>query len=653
MPPPTSRALLSVSDKTGVVELAQFLVSRGVLLLSTGGTAAALRTAGLEVEDVSAFTGSAELLGGRVKSMHPRVQGAILRRRGEPSDDADCDAAGIPHIDYVVCNLYPFEATVARGAGVDECVENIDIGGPSMIRAAAKNHRDVCVLTSPAQYEAVVQELTAAGAAGLSAATRRRLAAEAFARTASYDAHIAAWASRCLLLPEEEKEKACGGGGGGDGGGGDATTGTASADPAVGAVRDARPVARLYTPLLALKYGVNPHQTPAALCGIDGRPLPFTVRNGAVGAINVMDALNAYQLVRDLAQLTGLPAAASFKHLSPAGAAVAAVPLSEDLKRVYEVAHVENMTPTAEAYVRARGADPKSSFGDFVAVSGTVDAATAAVLRMEVSDGIIADGFDDDALAILAAKKGGKFVVLQVRPECRGGAGDMEFREIMGVGFAQLRNEKSGADALSDPVTACRDLPAARKLDLQVALVTLKYTQSNSIGFALDGQMVAVAAGQQSRIDCTRLAAAKARTWALRQHPRVTALRFRPEVKRQERINARVAFIEGEFGDREAALLEPGTAAAPAAGEARPAPLTAEEIRAFLAPGGAGPLQRGLCLASDAFFPFRDNIDFAAGQGVRYIAQPGGSNRDDEVIAACDEHKITMVFNGGTRLFHH
>jgi phosphoribosylaminoimidazolecarboxamide formyltransferase / IMP cyclohydrolase len=393
---------------------------------------------------------------------------------------------------------------------------------------------------------------------------------------------------------------------------------------------------RVYRHRLALKYGCNPHQVPAALYSEDGQALPFKVRNGTPGYINLLDALNAWQLVRELREALGLPAAASFKHVSPAGAAVS-VPLEESLARAYELRGRE-LSPQALAYLRARGADPLSSFGDFAALSDPVDAATAEVLRTEVSDGVIAPAYAPEALAVLAGKKGGAFIVLEADPAYR--PPETELKDVFGVTFAQRRNDaRIGAERLQRVVTRAKALPPEAVRDLLLAAITVKYTQSNSVGYALGGQMIGVGAGQQSRVDCTRLAGRKAEVWWLRQHPRVLALPFRAEVRRVERTNARVRFIEGDF-------TAPELAAWQALFEQPPPPLAAEEKAAWLA------RLRGVSLASDAFFPFRDSIDQAAKRGVAFVVQPGGSVADKAVIAACDEYGMAMAFTG-LRLFHH
>ncbi len=385
---------------------------------------------------------------------------------------------------------------------------------------------------------------------------------------------------------------------------------------------------------MRLKYGTNPHQSFASLEALDGGKLPIEVLNGTPSLINFLDLLNAWQLVTEARDALGLPAAASFKHVSPAGAAVA-VPLPDDLARAYEVQNVE-LTPAATAYVRARGADPKCSFGDMVALSDTVDEATAQFLKGVVSDGIVAPGYDANALKILCEKKGGGFIVLRAdasfRPPAR------ESREIFGVRLTQDRNDRR--ITLGDVSNVvCGELDDAARRDLVLGLIALKYTQSNSVGYALDGQMIGIGAGQQSRVDCTKLAGAKADTWHLGRHPKVLGLRFKKGVKRQDRINWRVRYIEGDLVPSEERELR----------ESLDEPLvllTSDERRDW---------QRKLdrvSLVSDGFIPFRDNIDHAARHGVRFIAQPGGSTRDADIEAACREYGIAMVHTN-LRLFHH
>ena len=391
---------------------------------------------------------------------------------------------------------------------------------------------------------------------------------------------------------------------------------------------------------LKLKYGCNPNQDPAFLTMRDGSELPFEILNGTPGYINFLDALNSWQLVKELKAALGLPAAASFKHVSPAGAAVG-VPLSEVMKKKLFVENVEdiNDSPLACAYARARGADRMSSFGDFIALSDVCDLTTARVIKPEVSDGVIAPGYDGEALELLKTKKGGKYCVIKIDPEYT--APESETKEVFGVSFTQKRNDAVlDASVLTNIVTANKELPDSAKRDLIVAMITLKYTQSNSVCYAVDGQAIGVGAGQQSRIHCTRLAGDKADNWLMREHEKVLALPFRADVKRPDRDNCIDCYISDHAedvladGEWERFFTE------------KPEELTKDEKRAFLRTRG------GIALASDAFFPFSDNITRAARSGVEYIVQAGGSKRDQEVVDECDRLGITMVMNG-IRLFHH
>ncbi len=388
---------------------------------------------------------------------------------------------------------------------------------------------------------------------------------------------------------------------------------------------------------LELKYGCNPNQKPSRLFMEEGE-LPVTVLNGKPGYINFCDALNAWQLVRELKEATGLPAAASFKHVSPAGAAVG-LPLDEIERQIYFVAPDEELTPLAAAYIRARGADRLCSYGDWAALSDVCDAATARYLKLEVSDGVIAPGYTDEALAILKTKKKGNYNVVQIDPDYV--PAPIERRHIFGVVFEQGHNFlKIDEEMLRNIVTESKDLPESAKRDMIVALITLKYTQSNSVCYVKNGQAIGVGAGQQSRIHCTRLAGTKADNWWLRHHPKVLALPFVDGIRRPDRDNAIDVYLSDESED----VLAEG--AWQRVFTARPEPITAEEKRAWIA------RMTGVTVGSDAFFPFGDNVERARKSGVRYIVQPGGSIRDDNVIETCNKYGITMCFTG-IRLFHH
>lgn len=386
---------------------------------------------------------------------------------------------------------------------------------------------------------------------------------------------------------------------------------------------------------LALKYGCNPHQKPARIFNRNG-PLPFSVLNGAPGYINLLDAFNSWQLVKELRETLDTPAAASFKHVSPAGAAVG-VPLDDDLKKAYFVEGMD-LSPLAVAYARARGADRLSSYGDWAALSDPVDVHTARLLRREVSDGVIAPGYLPEALDILKKKKGGAYPVLQVDPDYK--PVETECREVFGLTFEQQCNDMiAGPDLLRNVVSRRREIPPDKARDMLVAMITLKFTQSNSICFALQGQAIGVGAGQQNRLACTDIAAGKAEAWFLRQHPAVLDLDFRKGARRPEKINAIELYLKGDMTPEEERSWR---------GAFRKAP----------PPFGDAPrrewLQRlgGVTLGSDAYIPFRDNIDRAARTGVEYVIQTGGSVQDDAVTAAADEYGMVMV-NTGIRLFHH
>ena len=387
---------------------------------------------------------------------------------------------------------------------------------------------------------------------------------------------------------------------------------------------------------LELKYGCNPNQKPARIFMESGE-LPIKVLNGKPGYINFLDALNSWQLVKELKEATGLPAAASFKHVSPAGAAVG-TPLSAVEKKIY-FAEDMDLSPIACAYVKARGADRLCSYGDWAALSDVCDASTARYLALEVSDGVIAPGYTDEALAILKTKRKGGYNVVEIDPNYV--PKTIEHKDVFGITFEQGRNNYAiSAELLNNVVTDNKDLPEQAKRDMILALITLKYTQSNSVCYVKDGQAIGVGAGQQSRIHCTRLAGSKADNWLLRQHPKVLGLQFAEGIRRPDRDNAIDVYISEEYEDVLAEGVWQNTF------QVKPEVLTAEEKKAWIA------TQSGVTVGSDAFFPFGDNVERARKSGVSYIVQPGGSIRDDHVIATCNKYGIAMAFTG-MRLFHH
>ncbi|MBS5344014.1 MAG: phosphoribosylaminoimidazolecarboxamide formyltransferase [Clostridium sp.] len=388
---------------------------------------------------------------------------------------------------------------------------------------------------------------------------------------------------------------------------------------------------------LMLKYGCNPNQKPSRIFMKDGSELPITILNGKPGYINFLDAFNSWQLVKELKEATGLPAAASFKHVSPAGAAVA-IPMSDTLKKIYFVDDLE-LSPIATAYARARGADRMSSYGDFVALSDTCDAQTATLLAREVSDGVIAPAYTQEALEILKTKRKGSYNVIQIDEAYQ--PAPIEHKDVYGITFEQGRNEiKINEEMLQNIVSENKELPEEAKRDLLIALITLKYTQSNSVCYAKDGQAIGIGAGQQSRIHCTRLAGNKADIWFLRQHPKVMNLPFKADIRRPDRDNTIDVYISDDDMD----VLADGTWEL--FFTEKPERLTREEKRAWL------DQQTGVSLGSDAFFPFGDNIERAHRSGVSYIAEAGGSIRDDHVIDTCNKYGICLAFTG-VRLFHH
>ncbi|KAJ7777184.1 bifunctional purine biosynthesis protein ade10 [Mycena metata] len=600
MSPPI--ALLSVYDKTDLLDFAKGLSSAGVRLLGSGGTAKKIRDAGIPIEDVSDITKAPEMLGGRVKTLHPAVHGGILAR-SIPSDEQDLASQGIAPISIVVCNLYPFTSTISQpNCTLADAVEEIDIGGVTLLRAAAKNHARVSVISDPADYIEFL-EAWKAGGGDVGQNIRSKLALKAFEMTAQYDEAISGYFREQYASAELPKDKLA------------------------GAVQR-----------IALRYGANPHQKPAQAFVSHGE-LPFKVLCGSPGYINLLDALNSYALVKELQEALGLPAAASFKHVSPAGAAVG-IELDETEKKVYGVDDLkEPLTPLACAYARARGADRMSSFGDFIGLSAPCDLATAKIISREVSDGIIAPGYTPEALDVLSKKKGGKYCVLEIDPTYT--PDEVETKQVYGVHLQQRRNNaKIDAALFNNIVTKSTELPSAAQTDLILATLALKYTQSNSVAYAKHGALIGLGAGQQSRIHCTRLAGSKADIWWLRHHPRVLALPFKKGVKRAEKANAIDLFVGGE-------VLEGGEKAQwESMFEGTVEPLSAQEKAEW-----AAQLD-GVACSSDAFFPFADNVHRARKSGVRYLAAPSGSVMDAECIKAADEHGIVFAHTT-LRLFHH
>ncbi|WVF68094.1 phosphoribosylaminoimidazolecarboxamide formyltransferase/IMP cyclohydrolase [Kwoniella sp. CBS 6097] len=552
-------------------------------------------TMGIELtpcRDVSNITKAPEMLGGRVKTLHPAVHGGILSR-DIPSDLADLETNGIAPITLVVCNLYPFVLQTAKpDCTLAGAIEEIDIGGVTLLRAAAKNHGRVSIISSPLDYDTIVSEIKDKGK--VSEETRRGLAIKAFEDTKSYDEAISDYFRKVYATPGVEEDMKAGAG--------------------VGYQR------------LQLRYGANPHQKPAQAF-VEKGEMPIKTLAGSPGYINLLDALNSWALVKELAAALDLPAAASFKHVSPAGAAVG-LPLDERAAKVFGVDDLKELSPLACAYARARGADRMSSFGDWVALSHTVDVPTAKIISREVSDGVIAPGYEKEALEILSKKKGGKYCM---DPEYE--PAEIETRQVYGVSLQQRRNDcKIDSSLFQNVVTKNKDLPKSAVIDLIVATLALKYTQSNSVCYALNGTVIGLGAGQQSRIHCTRLAGDKADNWWLRHHPRVLELPFKKGTKRADKANAIDLFVTGQAFDAE------GGERAQWEGlfESTPQPLTKEEKKAHF------EQLNGVACSSDAFFPFPDNVHRARRSGATYLAAPSGSIMDAECIKAADESDLVF-----------
>ncbi|WVQ95758.1 phosphoribosylaminoimidazolecarboxamide formyltransferase/IMP cyclohydrolase [Kwoniella sp. CBS 9459] len=598
-------ALLSVYDKTGLLPFAKSLKELGFRLLGSGGTAKMIREAGLDIEDVSSITKAPEMLGGRVKTLHPAVHGGILSR-DIPSDLADLSTNSISPITLVVCNLYPFVLQTSKpDCTLAGAIEEIDIGGVTLLRAAAKNHGRVSIISSPSDYDTIVSEIKDKGK--VSEETRRGLAIKAFEDTKSYDEAISDYFRKVYATPGVEDEMKAGAG--------------------VGYQR------------LQLRYGANPHQKPAQAF-VEKGEMPIKTLAGSPGYINLLDALNSWALVKELAAALDLPAAASFKHVSPAGAAVG-LPLDERAAKVFGVEDLKELSPLACAYARARGADRMSSFGDWVALSHTVDVPTAKIISREVSDGVIAPGYEPAALEILSKKKGGKYCVLQMDPNYE--PAEIETRQVYGVSLQQRRNDcKIDSSLFQNVVTQNKDLPKSAIIDLIVATLALKYTQSNSVCYALNGTVIGLGAGQQSRIHCTRLAGDKADNWWLRHHPRVLELPFKKGTKRADKANAIDLFVTGQAFDAEGGERAQWESLF----ETTPEPLTKEEKKAHF------EQLKGVACSSDAFFPFPDNVHRARRSGATYLAAPSGSIMDAECIKAADESNLVFCHTN-LRLFHH
>lgn len=600
-------ALISVFDKTNVVELAQYLVRNDYNIISTGGTARHLKENNVPITEISDYTNFPEILNGRVKTLNPLIYGGILNVRNDVNHQDELNKLNIQNIDLVAVNLYPFEKVIENEAdNIEKCIENIDIGGVSLLRASAKNFNDVYILSNPAQYHDFINNN--------SNVDKRQLALDAFRVTSNYDAIIGNWFSRNNNNQINNQIN--------------------------------NEVSRRYEIYQNLKYGCNPYQTNAGILSLQNEELPFSVVHGNVGYINVLDALNAWFLVSEIRMSLNIEAATSFKHTSPAGVAIY-TPLSnfeqQSYTDFYGADKINNLSNIGVAYLRARNSDPKSSFGDFIGVNTNVDITLANIIKGCVADGIIAPSYDEEALDVLKQKKKGNFIILQGNSrllENYENNDTVEYREFKNCVLSQAGNNKIvRLSDLNTIVTQNTDVSNDIRNDMIMSLIALKYTQSNSVGYAYRGQMIGIGAGQQSRIDCVRLARMKAETWFLRRHPKCLSLNFRNDVKKQDRINGIIQYIEDDFTNVEYNRWKELFTEVPQ-------PLTLDEKRDYL--DGVSEV----LLSSDAFFPFRDSIDKASKIGVKYIVQPGGSIADEKVVEACNEYGMAMI-NTNMRLFHH
>jgi phosphoribosylaminoimidazolecarboxamide formyltransferase / IMP cyclohydrolase len=580
----SKNALISVFDKSGVVDLAKHLSSINYNILSTGGTAKLLEENDINVTNISDYTGFPEILNGRVKTLHPKIYGGLLNIRDNEVHKSQCSELNIDNIDIVVVNLYPFSDVVnSNSKNIQKCIENIDIGGVSLLRASAKNYNDVVILSSPSQYQNYINNNF----------NNKSLALDAFKITSTYDSIISNWLS------------------------------------------DGNYITQNYNSINTLKYGCNPYQNNARLLSNTTSDIPFKILNGKPGYINILDALNAWALVFELKLSLNLEAATSFKHTSPAGVAIYRKLNSEELS---SLSNNTNLSNIAQTYLRARNCDPKSSFGDFISVNTNVDITLAEVIKPLVTDGIIAPSYDDDALELLKQKKKGNFIILEGNQNILND--NIEYRQFKNCVLSQNSNVRIiDSSDLTNIVTENKNITSSEINDMVMALITLKYTQSNSVGYAYNGQMIGIGAGQQSRIDCVRLARMKAETWFLRNHPIIQQLKFVENIKRQDRVNAIISYIEDDFTVIERnRWLKNFTKEPPV--------FSLQKKKKYL------DNVTNVILASDAFFPFRDSIDKASKIGVKYVVQPGGSIGDDSVIQACNEYNMVMI-NTNIRLFHH
>jgi len=616
-------AILSVSNKRGLVKFADFLYDKNVKIISTGGTFNLLYKEckyNSHISSVSSTTQFPEILGGRVKTLHPNIHGGILAKRDNLSHMEELESHSINPIDLVVANLYPFEEVVANSSSThDEVLENIDIGGHTLIRASAKNYKDVLVATTPSDYDLIMEnwDNLSSSHEGDGKSLRNMLATKAWDHIVKYDMAI----SKYFQNRGGETNEI---------------------------------IYKRYEKVSNLKYGLNPQQENAGIYSSSPNDNPaFEILNGNIGYINVLDAIYGWNLVKELQNEFKEPSCscASYKHNSPAGVAVGGSNLFELTqleKKMFLIDENIELSPAAEAFIRARNVDPMCSFGDFIAISGTVDVQTAKLIASEVSDGIIASDYETEALEILKKKKKGAYVILKGSLSSET---ETEIREMHGVTLSQSSNSSlTRIDDLNfSNTTDNTDALYKAKINAVLANTTLKYSQSNSVSSAAGGQVLGVGAGQQSRVDCVNLVKRKTENWILRKHPKCLELSdsFADKVRRTEKINIIMDYIKGT-------LILSDDVKSKFTNSFHLNTLTEEEKKDFLEKYYKSIYNDHIVLASDAFFPFRDNIDLAATFGIKYIIQPGGSVADDQIKKACDEYGIKMALTGrGMRMFLH
>ena len=605
-------AIISTSDKSNLDILVNFLLNNDYNIISTGGTYQhILKCVDGEIFDlnkriisVESFTGFPELLNGRVKTLHPKIYGGILYDPNKVEHVKDYDKFNntmykLEKIDLVVVNLYPFKETVEKNEKEEEIIEQIDIGGVSLIRAAAKNYKNVMVITNPNDYQSFIDNHEYLVNLKL---LKKDLALKAFQHTSEYDQNIVSYFDKRVRF-------------------------------------------RKYTEQNPIKYGCNPYQTNSFISSINNQDLPYQVLNGNPGYINYLDAFNSWLLVNEAHKNLGYIVATSFKHTAPAGVGTSRGEILELEKVLYDLESYTdeklNESHCARAFTRARNCDALSSFGDFIAISGVVDETCAKLIRREVSDGIIARGYTEEAFNILKQKKKGHYPILKGKWDID--YDRLEYREIMGVALTQQCNDEMISNEYFDKVpTRNTDIGDEKKEDLILATITLKYTPSNSITIANGGQVIGIGAGQQNRVDCIKLAGNKANTFNLKRHPKSILLlnKFKEGIKRQDKINAVIKYVNGDFTSEELKAWKL---------------LFTEEIELLTQEEKDDFLKENmnkLVLSSDAFFPFRDNIDYANRYHIKYILNPGGSIQDSGVIEACDEYGMYMAITS-KRLFLH